>query len=68
MFRGPKTYQLSDFYDADARATGLRLQRLAAKTLVPHPLREVQYGDGIKHCTHARKHVNGVNCPWGDDQ
>lgn len=66
-FRGPKTYQLSDLYDADQRVTDPRLARLAASTLIPHPLRSVQYADGVNPCTHGKRHDRwSGSCPWND--
>lgn len=57
---------LSDLYDADRRTRDPEVRELAGRKTIPHPLRGVQYADGIKPCTHAKKHVDGVNCPWDD--
>lgn len=51
-----KTVTLADLYDADLRTRDEIVRTLAKRTPIPHPLEEVQYADGIKACTHARKH------------
>ena len=38
---------LGDLYDADRRTRDPETARLAAGVLIPHPLHEVQYGDGF---------------------
>ena len=42
-----RTYVLSDLYDADLRTTDPVAARLAANKRIPHPLKGVQYADGI---------------------
>lgn len=60
---------LSDLYDADRRTRDPQVRELAARQAIPHPLRSVQYADGIKPCTHAKKHAAGSGlCVWGDDR
>ena len=60
---------LSDLYDADRRTRDPEVRELAARQTIPHPLRGVQYADGIKPCTHAKRHAPGSGlCRWGDDQ
>jgi hypothetical protein len=59
--------RLVDLYDADRRATDPQVHRLANDTLIPHPLRNVQYTDGMRPCTHAKRHTDPWTCPWGED-
>lgn len=47
---------LSDLYEADQRTRDPKIRELADKSLIPHPLNNVRYGDGISKCRHARKH------------
>ena len=56
-------YSFADLYDADKRTTDPRVESLAAALPIPHPLRNVQYADGISRCTHAKRHVRFEVCP-----
>jgi len=63
MTDNPLRYSLSDLYDADKRATDRRAAELAARLPIPHPLRNVQYADGISPCSHAKRHARFEFCP-----
>ena len=55
--------RLSDMYDADKRITDEQVRRVAESGwLVPHPLNNVQYADGISVCRHAKKHKAHEAC------
>ncbi|MUU73404.1 hypothetical protein [Pseudarthrobacter sp. GA104] len=47
---------LSDLYNADQRTRDPQIRELTKKNLIPHPLNNVQYADGISKCRHGRKH------------
>lgn len=59
--------RIVDLYDADRRTTDPEVRRLANDMPIPHPLRMVQYGDGIRPCTHAKRHTDPYSCPWGEE-
>lgn len=54
---------LANLYDADLRRTNPLIGQLAAGRLIPHPLRNVEYADGVfMPCTHAKKHARFERC------
>jgi hypothetical protein len=54
---------LRDLFDADKRIRDTEIRDLAIAVRIPHPLRGVQYGDGIGGRRHARKHTPEQTCP-----
>lgn len=58
------SFSLSDLYSANVRANYPEAMRLAAELTIPHPLKNVQYADGIIPCTHAKKHKPFEPCQW----
>lgn len=40
---------LSDLYNADQRTRDPEIRELTEKNLIPHPLNNVQYADGISN-------------------
>lgn len=56
------SYRLSDFYDADLRAKDPAAMQFAAEQMIPHPLNNVQYADGISQCRHAKRHKQHQAC------
>lgn len=57
------TRQLAELYDADLRRDQ-RTFDMASRVPIPHPLRNVEYADGMRPCTHARKHSQWESCAW----
>lgn len=55
-------YVLSDLYDADRRVTDPTVRRLSQQQIIPHPLGNVRYADGMFRCTHAKKHKPHQPC------
>lgn len=55
---------LADLYDADKRMTNAEVRDTAASVRIPHPLRGVQYADGIEPCTHGKRHGPFELCRW----
>ena len=58
------TRQLVELYDADLRTIDQRTFDMASRVPIPHPLRNVEYADGMRPCTHARKHSQWEPCAW----
>ncbi|MEJ7648677.1 MAG: hypothetical protein WKF57_06550 [Nakamurella sp.] len=61
-------YHLSDLYDADRAAMDPAVAEIRRTQRVPHPLREVQYADGVwRDSTAGRIHAQGrrVERPFG---
>lgn len=56
-----RRYSLSDLYDADRRTVDPQAHSLAERLIIPHPLTNVGYADGLLACTHARHH-SGPGC------
>lgn len=52
----------SDLYDADQRSTNDQVRQVATTYLIPHPLNNVQYADGISRCRHAKKRGKWAAC------
>ena len=53
-------YRLSDLYDADRATAEPAVAEIRRKQRIPHPLREVQYADGVwRDSTAGRIHSQG---------
>lgn len=53
---------LADLYDPDKRARSDEINRLAAKVLIPYPLKNTAYAEGAQACTCAKKHQQFQVC------
>lgn len=53
---------LCDLYDAEQRTRDPKIHEVASTSLIPHPLNNVAYADGVSRCRHARTHDRFQSC------